>query len=409
MSIRARTRGILAGLALMAAAAPLSAQQAQAGWSAWIGCWQAAGAPEDAAALCVRPAEREDAGVEILRVEADQVVEREVVWADGARHETVRDGCTGWEEGSFSRDGRRVLLRSSHTCDDGSVQEGGGIMALATPNEWLDVRFLDVGGEPTAWVQRYLPAPMGVWESVGMAELAPDRVARIRAARVAAAQAPDVDDVIEASGHLPAAAVEAWIAEKGDPMALDADQLVAMADAGVADRVIDVVVAVSNPDVFTLTAQGGPERVDQPDAVRRGYRGRAGIGFYDPFFSGRWRMGVYPFSAFGYGGWGYDYWNYGYGYGYRPTVIVVDRDDGPRASGGGRVIAGRGYRAPRASGGGGGDSGSSARPAQRRGGVSPSSGSSSSRPSVRSGSSGPTRKAKPRPKPKGGSGGGGLF
>lgn len=400
MDTKTVMRSALAGLALAAAGfLPASAQSSAVGWNAWIGCWQADGGPMDTA-LCVRRADGEPDAVEILRVEGSEILAREVVWADGARHETVRDGCTGWETGRFSQDGRRVLLQSSHTCEDGAVQDGGGIMTLASPDEWLDVRYLEVGDEPTAWVQRYRPAQMSVWQAAGMADLAPERVGRIRAARYAAAEAPDIDDVIEASAELPPEAVEAWIAEKGDPFALDAETLIALSDAGVEDRVIDVVVAVSNPDVFTMAADGAPRPVEQDRAYRDGrFRGRLGLDLYDPFYFNRLRYSPYygyGYSPFGYGGWGY-YGNGSYGYGYRPTVIVVDRKE-DRGSGG-RVIAGRGYRRP----GSGGSGGDARRPSVNRpsGGSGASSASPSSGPS-RSGSSG--RKAKPRP--KGGSGGG---
>jgi hypothetical protein len=406
---RALSTAAAAALLVPAAA---TAQSSPLGWSPWIGCWQAEGAPEDAAALCVRPAGSVDGAVEILRVEDGQAVEREIVWADGTRHETVRDGCIGWEEGIFSADGQRVLLNSSHTCDDGSVQRAGGIMALSTPDQWLDVRFVEVGGEATAWVQRYDPAPLEVWEAMDMEELAPDRAMRIRGARMAAARPADVEDVIEAGAVLPPEPVEAWIAEKGDPFRLDGETLLAMDDAGVADRVIDVVVAVSNPDVFALTADGSPERVRRDEELAR----RAGpgwLGFRDPFWFRP--FGWDPFfgfraSPFGWNGWGGFGWAggaWGGGWGYRPSVVVVDRRDGGRQLPG-RVIAGQGYRGPRSSAGSGSGSSDrssgSARPARRRGGESaaPSRTPSTSRPT--SGSGRTPRKAKPRPKPKGGGG-----
>ncbi len=383
----------LAGLALLAVTAlPASAQSARLGWTPWIGCWQTDDGPEGSA-LCIRPSDRQDGAVEILGIEDGQIQEREVVWADGRRHETIRDACSGWEQGRFSEDGRRILLSSSHTCEDGLVQEGGGIMAMATPREWLDVRYVQIADEPTAWVQRYRPAPAEVARAAGLAELADRPAATVLGARTAAAQRLDVGDVIEASAVVPGAAVEAWVAEKGDALRLDADGIVAMADAGVPDRVVDVVVAVSNPDVFRL-AQGEPERlqVDGRDrAARRGYRGRFGMGVYSP-----WRYYrspyAYGWSPFGYSGWGYGYLGgtpYGGGYGYRPIVIVERRDEDNRRS---RVIAGRGY-----SGGGGG--GGAARPSRGSGDGARSGGGSSAAPSSRPSTSRPEptpRKAKPR-------------
>jgi len=378
---------LLALLALVAVVAtPAAAQETSSlGWAPWIGCWEADSAPEGAA-LCIRPADDQENAVEILRVEDGEILERELVWADGARHETIREECEGWEEGRFSQDGRRLFLNSEHTCESGLVQRGGGIMALAGPDEWLDVRYLEVGDAPSAWVQRYTPAPLAVAQGVGLDEVAELQGSmRARGARVAAAQAPDVEDVIEASSILPAEPVEAWVAETGRPFGLDARDILAMDEAGVPDQVVDIVVAVSNPDVFALHDGTRVEERDFDDRGRPGYRpdprGRVGIGWYDPFYYGSFRYGS-RYSPFGYG--------YGSYWGYQPSVVIVDRRDGG-SSGGGRVIAGQGYRGPRSSMPGSG-SGSSARGSSGSG-----SGASAAPPSRGSDRGSTGRKAKPRP------------
>ena len=132
-----------------------------------------------------------------------------------------------------------------------------------------------------------------------------------------------------------------------------------MDDAGVSDAVIDVVVAVSFPEHFA---------VDSDEDHRDRHYGYWGSPFYYGSYYGGW----------GYGRYGY-YGRYG-GY-YNPVVVTV----GPnRRSGGGRMVAGKGYRGPR-------DSGSSKGGSTVQGG-SKKSGSSSAGSSRRS----TGRKAKPR-------------
>jgi hypothetical protein len=223
------------------------------------------------------------------------------------------------------------------------------------------------------------------------------------ASRIAASSALTLDQVIEASSKMDGKAVEAWIAESGAPFALDASRLIRMADAGVPDGVIDVMVALSYPDEFVVnTGAGGEEPVWAEQGPRDASRGSYGGGFYDPFYDPYLRYGYYPgfgyrsayvgigrYGGYGmsYGGYG-GYGGYGMGYGgysvYRPGVVVVERQ-----SAGGRAVAGRGYtRSGRGSTGGVIPRGSSVR----------SSGGAAARSAPRAGasSSGGGRKAKRR-------------
>ncbi len=395
------SRGALAlGLALtLVGAGPAGAQEVDARWLPWIGCWEPANESADVDLVCVRPG---DAGaVEIVRVKGTEVVSTEVVRTDGTRHEAAHESCKGWEEGAFSADGRRVFLRSSYSCGSDMTQEGGGILAFTGPGEWLDVRAAGMGGQGTAWAQRFRPAEGALIQAAGFGDLLAERAWSSLRARLLAGALLDVDDVIEASGQVPAEAVKAFLAEQGNPLELSAAELVRMADAGVSEEVIDVAVAVSYPERFTL--RGGGEQVartalDEGSLQRRwSYGGYLGMrpGFYDPFFA-PWSLRYgYGYGA-GYYGYGYDPYSYGLGwgygggyYGYTPVIVDVDRT--PREHG--RVIPGRGYSR--------GSSGSSATPSRTSGGASrspspSSSGSASSGSSGTSSGSSSGRTAKPR-------------
>lgn len=357
--------GLGLALATLAVMSPLPAraqsgsepQSTDARWLPWLGCWQAEGTSSDANLVCIRPAS-DESSVEILRMNGADVVSHEMVWADGQHHETTRDGCTGWESGAFSKDGQRVFLSSRYTCQGGVVRTGGGIMAMVSPRQWLDVRYVGMGDHNTPWVQKYSVASAKETEAAGMSGVLAHRAWSVDAARTAAASPPTVDEVIEASKAEPPEVVKAWLAERHTPLHLDAKGLERMADAGVAPSVTDMAVAVSYPDHFRVNA--GPPRSAERD--RYGMRGWGPSGyfgftnpyFYDPFW------GMYGFSPFGYGFSPYAYTPYGYyggyyyqggyGYGYSPVITITNQTPSRQH---GRVIAGKGYTRGSSSGSGG--------------------------------------------------------
>ncbi|HSG07697.1 MAG TPA: hypothetical protein VLA36_05055 [Longimicrobiales bacterium] len=403
--LKALTFGM--ALAAFAAPRPAAGQAVDARWLPWMGCWEAtSNEVANGDLLCVRPA-AQAGGMEFLRISEDAVVAREVVWADGQRHETTRESCSGWEQGSFSEDGRRLFLSSTYTCDGGALQEGGGIIAMASPAAFVDVRVAGMGGERLAWVQRYHAATEAQAEAAGFGDILADRAWSVGQARMIAAAPLDVDDVIEASTVVPSEAVEALLVERGDRMDLKAAELIQLAEAGVPDNVIDVAVATAYPESFRLASGAGGQAgsmsaLDQGSLRRRwGTSSARAFNPYDPRFGaygGSLYYG-YRYSPFGYQynpylyGYGYGAYGYGgYGYGgYRPVVVEVDRA-GTAPAPRGRVVNGRGYSR---------GSGSSGTPSQgyvpRSTGASgsPSAGSSGSGSGSSSGTS-TGRTAKPR-------------
>lgn len=341
-----RLGAIVLGLSLatLGLAGDASAQDVDARWLPWIGCWEPTKETTDTDLVCIRPSEQAGA-VEMLSISGSDVVGREVLWGDGQRHETSRESCTGWEQGAFSPDGRRVYLSSSQTCGGGEPQVTDGVFAFASSAEWLDIRATGMGGKSMAFVQRFRVAEPALAEAAGFGDLVTDRRWPSRTARMVAASAMDEDDVIEASRRLPSDAVEALLAERAQPLELTAAKLVRMADAGVSAEAIDIAVAVSYPDRFRLNATDSRVQASALDqgSLRRRW-GYAEAMYYDPFYA-PWglRYGYYGYG-YGYGyGFGYDPLLYGWGWGgyggYTPWVSVVE----PVRPDHGRVINGRGY------------------------------------------------------------------
>ncbi|MDT8340913.1 MAG: hypothetical protein RQ751_05315 [Longimicrobiales bacterium] len=393
---------LLASLATLAVAPPsfAHAQDVDSRWTPWLGCWEAVDAPAGTEVVCVRPGEERAAVV--LDYVSDEV-EDLVFRADGRSWPVSQAGCEGEERASFSPDGRRVYLVSSFTCDGGVRQSGTGLLAMVTEDEWVEIRSVIVDDEELTWVQRYLQATPRAVEASGRLELAGPEVVL---ARRRASRPPTLATVAEVARGVDPGVASAWIVESGYAFDLSGEDLLALSEVGVEPEVLDVLVAVSNPDRFRIDAGGDPT----PQQAGEGYRtGRQAYG-YTPYFGRRYTafggfsygrssffFSPYSFSPFG------DPYYYGFG-GFRPVTVVVSPSAG--SGGGGRAVAGRGYVRR---GGGGGSSGSPVRSARpSRGGSSSGSAGSARAGSSTSGSSkaGSSRGTRRTAKPRGGGGGG---
>lgn len=351
--------GMLVALTGVPYAAQAQTGELRAGWNPFLGCWQSRSAEEAEGILCLVAGGQD---VEMLTIVEGSVAFREPFAADGLTREIERDGCQGTESARFSDDRLRLYTASDVACAGEAPRRSTGIIAMTGPADWLDVRAIEVNGATTAWSQHYRRTSSRVLVDLGLVDATgPVDPFALRGIGSAPARVT-IDHVIDASRYVKSEAVEGWLVEAGQEFAdLDAGDLIRMDDAGVPDAVIDVVVAVSFPGHFAVNSEEGHH-----DA-RRGYR--AGPFYYGSYYGGGWG---------GYGRYGY-YGRYrGY---YTPIVVTVDPN---RRSGGGQVVAGKGYRGPR-------DSGSSRGGSTVQGSGS-KSGSSSGGPSRKS----TGRKAKPR-------------
>ena len=405
MEIRSWTvRGTLTATALAAGLLLGTEARAQepaldARWQAWVGCWQPSDAEApDAPTVCVVPAAR---GVEVVTLREGQVQQREAIVADGARQPVERNGCSGWESAAWSADGQRLYRASEQSCEGGVQRRATGVMAISRSGEWLGVHGVAADAETGVRAIRYRPvavdAALPAADAAALRRLVPST----EQARTAAVAPVTTADVLEASRQVDEEVLLAWLVETGQGFGMEvhADRLVELADAGVPERAIDLMVALSYPRVFAIdqASMEGERRPDEPG--RTATRPRH---VWDPWGYGGW----------GYGGWGYDGWGYGSGWGYSPysrygryggyggygwygsgyPVVVVrqpsDGDGDSGSAGRGRAVNGRGYTR------GGGSDSPSARPSSSSG---RSGGSASSGASGSSGSSGgETRRGKPR-------------
>ena len=427
------------GALLIASAAtvtPARAQVPDARWQPWLGCWSQVSETRPAGAemgakgmVCVVPAQTGD-GVEVAVMADGKLLRSEIIAATNGRVQKTIESCPGWETVVWSADGRRLLTRSEVRCAQTAVKSSS-IFSISSEGEWIEVRGALVGVNSTVSVVRYGPAAFALkrvaTEVGGVAQpftLVSEVGVASRYARLAAGDRVDADAVLEVTKHVDSPVAEAWLNELQQGFDLDAKELVRIADAGMPPNVIDLMVALSNPQEFAVRRNA--EVGQNVNLVRRGTGGASagygrrygsvydcGYGFMpsmygyygDPCYPGYYGYGTYGYGGYyGYGS-GYPYGYNGYGgyyYGTRPLIIVPQGTytGEPR----GQAVKGAGYTRR---GGSGGTPATSVRP-QSSGtsrDAAPSSGSStgSSSSSGSTGSSGGDggRTAKPRVPPGG--------
>jgi hypothetical protein len=400
-----RRAATVAALVTLAAGAGAGAQStADPRWAAWLGCWQPSPAsvadlPASLPFVCVSPTNVSSA-VEIATIANGAVVTHDTVDASGKQRPVEKQGCSGWQRAEWSADVRRVFLRSELSCAGGVTRTSTGILAMSPTGEWLDVQSINAGSSSGVRAMRYHGAgAASIKLPPGVIDVSAGRDLAVQTARAAAGTALNVGDVVEAVKRVDTAVVQTWIVQRGVRFVLNANQLVAMADAGVPGSVTDVMIGVSYPDHFALQQpSGGPMTVgnglSRRDSaqIASDYLASRCIGGPDPLW---YSLDAYDPCSYRYGarglGYGYGYSPYGYrpygyngyyggsfgggyysGY-YSAPVIVVKGEETAH----GKLINGRGYTRGDASSSSG-STASGASSTRSSGSGSSSSGSSSS-------------------------------
>ena len=382
-------RRILPGLALVLTLAPAALAQTPAPgseWASWRGCWRLvseAGAVTGGEAqpqVCVTEV---PGGARLATTVAGKTVIEQTIHTDGRSQAIDEAGCKGTQQAEWSRNGTRLYSKASLSCSgDPSPRQVSGYALLLNEGTWLDIQAIALGDRDTIRVRRYR------------------RVDSATTSAPVAGRAFSLDDVKEASSRVSLPALDAAVVETGARLALSAKALLDLDSAGVPDRVIDLIVAVSYPEKFVVERRVQSDRgplgspyydVDFMSGMFGLPMWSAGMGYYDAF----WRPYYYSPFAYSYYGRFDPYYASG------STIYVTGVPGGgggidvtPRPTGRGRVVDGRGYTqtAPRAVAGdsapaastsssGSSSSGGSAAPASSGGSVSSSgfsSGSSSS-------------------------------
>jgi hypothetical protein len=373
-------------LALIAAASPALAQQPAARaaapavqvdsrFASWLGCWRL---DDDLAGtgarMCITP---EKNGVRLQTVVGTNKGIDELVITDGVARPITDAECKGTEQAEWSKDGARVFRSTSVTCGREAPRTVKTVAFMAPGPSWINVQH--VSGEAantSVRVQRYRRAANQKLADGSTAQQ-PDTNTAMRTTQDQTRWS--IEDVIEASGKMPAEAVQASLSEVHHGFDLNKRTLVALDEGGVTDSVIDLMVALTYPRKFVVERRGAssaPSGITTGsgwfDPFMPGLMGTSALDCYTPFgygYRSYYSMcGGSLYSPFGFNNYGYN--NYGYGnYGYYggwvdvgqfPSVIGSGQPTTPQGEG--RVVNGRGYTqvrnresepAPRVSGNGG--------------------------------------------------------
>ena len=351
--MRTRIAVLLAGAAMIGIGAPPAPARAQAPtvdsrWLAYLGCWRSIEIGRESTVCLVPGRGAETAAVDIVTIDSGRVVAAEQIAATGQRLQTTRGDCTGWQRAQWSAVSDRLYLQSEETCPGWGTRTGTGLIALTDEGQLLYIQGSSIAAKTGVRVQRYREAavepdlPSEVLDAMNALDADLTTTAR---ARAAAAAPLAIEDLAEASRELDVEVVEAWLVARGKTFHLDAERLVALAQAGVPARVTDLMIALSNPRVFAVDGRG-TRRVSTSDEpavvspvypVSELYRGCGMQYVFLPFYSSY--CDAYAFR-------------YPYPYGWYPVSIIYTGNVSGGGGGGsgsgsrshGRVINGRGYQ-----------------------------------------------------------------
>ena len=403
------------GAASAGAQTPSTPQRFDARWTAYLGCWrlvQENVSNEDAApvmttptgptiTVCVRTSDATGGITMTTFADRKKVLEQSVV-ADAMSHPVVESGCNGTQTSEWSRDGLRLFTHVDLACNDRPKQSFSGLTLFAKGPAWIDIQ-AGIGDQQQVRIRHYMRTAD---EPEGMTLPADTTTRAAIDALTASTHRLSQNDVIEASKKAAPQVVEAAIVETEARFGLDSRTLKQLAVAGVSPNVIDLMVAQSFPDHFTVerpvslpprtTMMIGSAQYSTPYPIYP-------YGVYDPFY----------YYSYYYSPFAYPYYWGSNGYFRGPVyyitnsrTVIVPNGSGSAGNAGsgvasdngqGQVVNGRGYTRVHPASSGDGDA---AQPTTQRGVTSPGtvrgtsnsgtadSGSSSSSSSSGSSSSG---------------------
>lgn len=327
---------MIGAVALSIGASVASAQQAAiygAGLQAWLGCWS----PDPASAarvdgpppvVCIAPTAAVDVA-DVLTLQDGKVVAHETLDATGRSRPIDAARCTGVRSAAWSRDGRRLFVRSSGRCA-GVPSTTSGLLTITADGDWLDVEGISAGGATSVRVARYREVALPAALPAGIASALRRQSLATRSVRTAAGVPVRAEDLLEAARAVDSAVLESWILERAQRFAIAERELAGLVSAGVPTRAADALGAVADAGEYAFT---------RPDDAGTAMTGTTTAATYDGYelpFGWGWGPGFYlPIGARNVHGYR-EPRRYGY---YRPPLVIVRRG---RPAGLGVGVGGRG-------------------------------------------------------------------
>jgi hypothetical protein len=308
------------GIVVVGGASPVGAQQAAiygAGLQAWLGCWS----PDPGSAaridgppplVCIAPTT--DVNVaDVLTLQDGKIVARETIDASGRSRPIDAARCTGVRSATWSRDGRRLFVRSSGRCA-GVPSTTSGLLSITSDGDWLDVEGISAGGAASVRVARYREVALPASLPASMASALRSQALATRSVRVAAGVPVRAEDVLEAARAVDSAVLESWILERAQRFAIAEHEITGLVSAGMSVRAANALGAVADPQGYTLARadEGGAAMVSATsyDGYDLPFGWGWGPGFYIPI-NQRYKHGYRDARRYGY---------------YRPPLVIVRRE-----------------------------------------------------------------------------------
>jgi hypothetical protein len=312
-------------------------------WAPYIGCWQlrmentndgiadlvAAAmrqAPPNQKAgdvmICITPSEQPLAVMQQTVLDGESVLD-ELVSTDGVGRSAEEASCRSTRRAEWSASGRQLFSRGTISCEGQPERQITGLSMIVPGPTWVDVQMSEVRGQRSVRVRRY--------------GLSREQI-RSGGARALNPQSPaplsrwTLDEVKDASRKTAPEVLQAALVEAGTKFPLSGRTLVDLKKAGVADTVVDVMVALTFPEKFVI---------ERP-TYTASYGGGGGGGGYDPWSLASEYGWLSVYAPFGYQYYGYYDPRYGPGYGWVPVAPPIGGGEVEPESNG-RVINGAGY------------------------------------------------------------------
>jgi hypothetical protein len=248
----ARRIALLATLLVVSATASRAQTAAiyGAGLQAWTGCWAREETLTPAGVtrfVCVVPSSNVNV-VQVAAIEGS-IVAQETLDATGRLAPLEASGCTGTRRAAWSRDSRRLFIRTTGICQ-GVPLATSAIFSISSSGEWIDVEGIGTRGRTSVRVARYrdVGVPAGLPPEVAKA-VARNALAR-ESTRTASAASVHIDDVIDALQLADADVVAAWIREGAQPFAITRSDVANLDLSGYSARLADALAAVADSNAM---------------------------------------------------------------------------------------------------------------------------------------------------------------
>jgi len=251
------TAAVMACLAPAAGNAQVNARTATPNlgdgrWQSWLGCWSPLErAPRDRdIQVCITPG-ADARSVHLTTFAGDQRILEDSILADGSTQTMHEDGCRGSTHSQWAKNGARLFRVSELECDGKPLQRTSEIVALQSPDDWLDVQVITTGKTDNVRTRHYIRSALMPPTEIR------DQVSGLPTRTVAVNAAISVDDVIEANAIVSSRAVEAWLSEADVRVPVHKPTLRVLHDAQVPANVIDLMIARAYPEHFEVHKSGG--------------------------------------------------------------------------------------------------------------------------------------------------------